>query len=220
MLQGLRCDEVQVPGGGVVLAVMQAGGVDEVGVLTAQSRSLFIHGAHEGVHAAADLLRQNVARLVGGDDQHTLQQLLHRQHLPGPDAGGAAIRRQPLQGALRNSDWLVHGQLPAVHCLQRQQSGHDLGETGGIELLDARSFHRPCGRCWRPPAGQPWPGWRGQAPLRRRQDLSAGRPPGSAAKKQRKSGVFSYQTPTICGIINLHRAAAAAKSAAVRHFNS
>ena len=135
MLQGLRCDEVQVPGGGVVLAVMQAGGVDEVGVLTPQSRSLFIHGAHEGVHAAADLLRQNVARLVGGDDQHTLQQLFHRQHLPGPDAGGAAIRRQPLQGALRNSDWLVHGQLPAVHCLQRQQSGHDLGEAGGIELL-------------------------------------------------------------------------------------
>ena len=77
-------------------------------------------------------------------------------------------------------------------------------------------MHRPLVFCdksmWRPPAGQPWPGWRGQAPLRRRQDLSAGRPPGSAAKKQRKSGVFSYQTPTICGIINLHRAAAAAKS--------
>ena len=54
MLQGLRCDEVQVPGGGVVLAVMQAGGVDEVGVLTPQSRSLFIHGAHEGVHAAGN----------------------------------------------------------------------------------------------------------------------------------------------------------------------
>ena len=75
----------------------------------------------------------NACLCVLDNPEATLADLM--EHLPGPDAGGAAIRRQPLQGALRNSDWLVHGQLPAVHCLQRQQSGHDLGETGGIELL-------------------------------------------------------------------------------------
>ena len=118
-----------------MLAVMETGGIDKVSALTPQSFCLGIHGVHEGIHAAADLLRQDIARLVGGDDQHALQQLLHRQDLPCLDAGGAAVRRKPLHGALRGGDLLVQGQLPAVHCLQHQQGSHDLGKAGGVHLL-------------------------------------------------------------------------------------
>ena len=134
VLHGLFRDEVQIPGGGIVLAVMKAGGVDEVGVLTAQSLGLGVHGVHKGVHIAADGLGQNDAGLVGGDHQHAVQKLLHRHDLAHLDAGGAAVAVQ-LRDGIRSGELLIQGELAAVHRLQHQKCRHDLGEAGGIELL-------------------------------------------------------------------------------------
>ena len=40
---------------------------------------------------------KDIAGFVGGDDEHTLKKLLHRQHLAGLDAGGAAAGNQILR---------------------------------------------------------------------------------------------------------------------------
>ena len=128
-------NKVHIPGRGVVLGVMEAVGVDEVGVLTAQIRRLGVHGCHKGGHGAGDRLRQNVAGLVGGDHQHAVQQVPYRHGLTDLDAGGTAVRGQTLQGGGGGSQLLVHGQLPRVDGLQGQQGCHDFGQAGGIQLL-------------------------------------------------------------------------------------
>ena len=135
MGHGLFDNQVQVPGGGVVLIVVQTGGVHEVCVFTPQLLGLFVHGVHEFRDGASDRLRQNTARLVGGDHHHAVQQLFHGHDLAGLDAAGAAVLGQILKCGGTGRDFLVHLELAAVHCFQCQQSGHDFGQAGGIELF-------------------------------------------------------------------------------------
>ena len=132
---GLTGDEVEIPGGGVVAGLGQAGGVGEVGVLAAQLLGALVHVGHEGIHRAVQRLAQHVARLVGGDDQHTVQQLLHRQGLALHDVGGAAVLRQALQGGGGGGDALIHPQVAPVEGLEDQQGGHDLGGAGDVQLV-------------------------------------------------------------------------------------
>ena len=132
---GLPGDEIQVVGAGVVAGLGQAGGVGEVGVLAAQLLRPLVHALHEGVHGAGHRLAQDIARLVGGDDQHTVQQLLHRQRFTFHDVGGAAVLRQAAQGAGGGGDGLIHPQLAALDGLEYQQGGHDLGGAGDGQLV-------------------------------------------------------------------------------------
>ena len=113
----------------------QTGGVGKMGVLAAQLLRPLVHLLHEGVHGAGHGLAQDVARLVGGDHQHAVQQLLHRQRLAHLDVGGAAVLHHALHGGLGGGDALVHPQLAAVHGLQHQQGAHDLGDAGHGQLL-------------------------------------------------------------------------------------
>ena len=113
----------------------KAGGVGKVGVLAAQLLRPLVHLGHEGVHRAGHGLTQNVARLVGGDHQHAVQQLLHRQRLAHLDIGGAAVLHHALHGGLGGGDLLIHAELAAVDGLQHQQGAHDLGDAGHGQLL-------------------------------------------------------------------------------------
>ena len=113
----------------------QAGGVGKVGVLAAQLLGALVHVGHEGVHRAVQRLTQDIARLVGGDDQHTVEQLLHRQRFALHDVGGAAVLRQALQSGGGGGDVLVHPQVAPVDGLKNQQRGHDLGGAGDVQLL-------------------------------------------------------------------------------------
>ena len=85
-----------------MLGIVEAVGVGKVGVLTAQLLRLGVHLVHEGIHGSGHRLRQDVAGLVGGDHQHTVEQVLHRHGLSGLDAGGEAGH-----GGLRGGDGLV-----------------------------------------------------------------------------------------------------------------
>ena len=136
----LAGDEVQVIGGGVMPRLGQAGGVGETGVLAPQLLRPLVHALHEALHAAAERLAEDVARLVGGDDQHTVQQLLHRQRFALHDVGGAAVLRQTAQRARCGGDALVKAQLPALDRLEDQQGGHDLGGAGDGQLIVAVLF--------------------------------------------------------------------------------
>ena len=135
VLYGLAGDEIQIVGGGVVAGLGQAGGVGKVGVFAPQLLGALVHARHKGIHAAAQRFAQDVARLVGGDDQHTVQQLLHRQRFTFHDVGGAAVLRQAAQGGGGGGDLLVQPQLTPVDGLEDQQGGHDLGGAGNGQLI-------------------------------------------------------------------------------------
>ena len=135
VLHGLAGDEIQIVGGGVVAGLGQAGGVGKVGVFAPQLLGALVHARHKGIYAAAQRFAQDVARLVGGDDQHTVQQLLHRQRFTFHDVGGAAVLRQAAQGGGGGGDLLVQPQLTPVDGLEDQQGGHDLGGAGNGQLI-------------------------------------------------------------------------------------
>ena len=135
MLQGFLGDEPEIPGRGIVLGVVEPGGIYEVGVLTAQDRCLSVHLLHEGADRAGDRLRQDGACLVGGDDEKTLQKLAYRQYLSSLDVGGGAVVWESFESGLAGGDALIHAEFPLVHRPEHQQRRHDLGEAGGVELL-------------------------------------------------------------------------------------
>ena len=130
-------DEIDVPRGGVVVGIVQAGGVDVVRVFAAERGSALVHPLHElgDVPLAAHGLGEDVARLVRRDDEHTLQKLLDRQHLADLDAGGAAVDAQTLKGTLMRRDGLVERELPRVDRLEHQQRHRQLGDARGVVLL-------------------------------------------------------------------------------------
>ncbi len=186
-------DEIDVPRGGVVVGIVQAGGVDVVRVFAAERGSALVHPLHElgDVPLAAHGLGENVARLVRRDDEHTLQKLLDRQHLADLDAGGAAVDAQSLEGALVRRDGLVERELPRVDRLEHQQRHRQLGDACGVVSSRGHSFRR---------GSRPFPsqragrrGRRRRSPQRRRPVRSAGRRAGRGPKKEQKSGVFSWK---------------------------
>ena len=118
-----------------MLRIVQAAGVDEVGVFTAQALRLGVHLVHKSVHRAGDHLRQDVAGLVGRLDHDAVQQLLHRQLFPDFDASGAGIGSEQVDGGLGGGDGLVQGDVAPVHGLEHQQHRHALGDAGGVKLL-------------------------------------------------------------------------------------
>ena len=119
-----------------MLRIVETGGIDEVGVLTAQLLGLGVHLFHKGVHISGDRLGQHVAGLIGGDHQHAVEELLHRHGLSLQNAGGAAVLIQTGgHGGVGGRQLLGQGELPIIHSLQHQQGCHDFGETGGIHLL-------------------------------------------------------------------------------------
>ena len=135
VLHGLPGDEIDIPRGGVMAGLGQAGGVGKMGVLAAQLLRPLVHLLHEGVHGAGHGLAQNVARFVGGDHQHTVEKLLHRQRFTHLDVGGTAVLHHALHGGLGGGDILIHAKLAAIHGLQHQQGAHDLGDAGHRQLL-------------------------------------------------------------------------------------
>lgn len=92
VLHGLLGDEVEVPGGGIVVGVLKAVGVGKVGVLTADGVGPGVHVIHEGLDGAGDSLGQNVAGLVGGYHQDAVEELFHCQLLSYLDTRIAARR--------------------------------------------------------------------------------------------------------------------------------
>ena len=137
VLQGGGHDERQVIGGGVVLLVVDAGGVGEVGALTAQLPGLSVHVGHEVVHRAVRRRGQHIGRVTVGLQQHAVQQLLHRQLLPHLEVGHhiALPRRDVLEAGLADGDHGGGGEPPLLDGLHHQQGGHDLGGAGGVGLL-------------------------------------------------------------------------------------
>ena len=101
MLHRLARDEVEVPRGRVVLGIVKARGVGEVRVLAAKLCRALIHARNERLDRAADVLAENVARLVCRDDEHAVEQLLDRHRFAGDDVRRAAVAGEPLERRFR-----------------------------------------------------------------------------------------------------------------------
>ena len=120
----------KVAHGGVVILVMQAVGVGKMRARHAEGRRLRVHERHERWDIPCDVLRHNVAGLVGGRDHHAVQQLAQRQLLALEQTGGAARCVQVLQSLMADRHDVVE-----VSMLQRQHTRHDLRQAGGIDLF-------------------------------------------------------------------------------------
>ena len=135
VLHGLHAHEGDVVGGGVVVRVVVAVGVDEVGVRHAQLGGPLVHQLHEAVHAAAHHLGQHVAGLVGRGDEGAVEHVPEGELFPFLDVlGGAAVPHVPGDLAAHGDD-LVQGELPPVYGLDGQQGRHHLGDAGGVAPL-------------------------------------------------------------------------------------
>ena len=106
-----------------------------MGVRAPQVRRLLVHHLHKGLHGAGHRLGQDVAPLVGRGEHDAVEEAVHRQLLPGLDAGAAAVGGHGGDRRLRGGEDGFPGELTAVHRLQHQQAGHDLGQAGGVEPL-------------------------------------------------------------------------------------
>ena len=135
MGHGLLGHDINVPGGGVVVGVVQAVGVHKVGVLHPQLLGPLVHQVHEGGDVPGHGHGQDVGGLVGGDHQQAVEQVMDGDLLPGHDVGGGGVVGDVRKGLGGGGDHGVHGQLPPADGLQGQQGGHDLGDAGGVSDL-------------------------------------------------------------------------------------
>ncbi len=119
----------QVARGGVVLLVVVAVGVCEVGGGHAQGGRSLVHARHEAVHRARTQYRQRVGGVVAAAQHQPVKQIA-RGHL--------LARRHRCEGAVLGHflGRLGNGDHPiGLQGLQRQQQRHDFGGAGGVHPL-------------------------------------------------------------------------------------
>ena len=123
-------DQGQVGGGGVVVFVVEAVGVGEVGAGAAQGLGLVVHQLDKGLNGAGYVLGDDVAGLIGRGHHDAVEEVPQGQHLAGHQARGAAVLVEVLQRRLRDRHLVVQ-----IAVFQRQIGRHHLGEAGGEALL-------------------------------------------------------------------------------------
>ena len=118
-----------------MVVVVQAMGIVEMGAGAAQLPGPLVHQLDKGGYVAAHGLGQDVGRLVGGGEEKTVHQVLHRDDLPRLQVGGGAVGGEVELGGAAHRDHLILGQLAPVDGLRHQQGGHHLCDAGRVGLL-------------------------------------------------------------------------------------
>ena len=114
-------DAVEVMRRGIVIVLRQAVGVGKVRAGAAELLRARVHALHERRDAAADILRDDVARLVRRGDHGTVEKVLKRNGLADLDVG-------------IGGDGVIQMHVAALHRLDREQQRHDLRQARGIGL--------------------------------------------------------------------------------------
>ena len=91
VLHGFPSHKINVPGGGVVLRIMQAIGIHKMGALAAKLLGALIHQIHKTGDGAGYSFGQHIGDFIGGNNQQAVQKFLHCQCLTGFNTGGAAV---------------------------------------------------------------------------------------------------------------------------------
>ena len=114
-----------------MVIVVQAGGIDEMGLFQAQLFGFFVHHRGKVLLAAADLFRQRDDRVVGAGDRRGLIQVFHRHNL----AGFQENLRTAHRGSVRGSRHFgIPAQLAVMDRLHHQKQAHHFGHRRRIQL--------------------------------------------------------------------------------------
>ena len=106
---GLLHDETKVPGGSVVVFVVETVGIGKMGTGAAQSLGFFVHHFHKGIDRTSDIFSGHIAGLIGRGKHDAVQQFLNSQLLTDFQTGGAAGSIQILQSCFRHSNRIGKG---------------------------------------------------------------------------------------------------------------
>ena len=73
-------------GGGIVIVIMLAIGIDEMGIRAAKLLCGLVHKIYKRFHTAADMFADGIAAFTAGAHQQTVEGLFHRDRFTGFDA--------------------------------------------------------------------------------------------------------------------------------------
>ena len=125
-------DAVEVMRRGVMIVVRQAVGVNKVRARAAEGLRALVHALHEGRDAAADILRDDVARLVGRGDHGAVEKVLKRHGLADLDVGIARALDHVGIAVVIGGDGVAQVHVAALDRLDREQERHDLRQARGV----------------------------------------------------------------------------------------
>ena len=91
VFHGRQRDLQQVPGGGVVVLVMQAVGVDKMGIGAAELIGTLVHQANEISRRAGNILCNGIAGFVCRNDHHAVKHVFQRHLFACHQTGRAAV---------------------------------------------------------------------------------------------------------------------------------
>ena len=96
-----------------------------------------VHRVHKSRHRAGDVLAEDVAGLVGGDQHRAVQQILHGHRFAGLDLwiGVGAVSLDVIEAVLRCDDGVAQADVSALHGLDHHQSRHEFGGAGRLDPL-------------------------------------------------------------------------------------
>ena len=129
VFHGRQRDLQQVPGGGVVVLVMQAVGVDKMGIGTAQLPGGVVHQLHKIFHAARHMDGQGVGGVVAGTDEQIAHQIHKGDLLADQQIAGTTLLIQSVHGIPCDGDHIL-----GIAVFHGHQGGHQLCSGGGIKL--------------------------------------------------------------------------------------
>ena len=127
-------DAVEVMRRGVMIVLRQAVGVGKVRASAAELLRARVHALHERRDAAADIFRDDVARLVRRGDHGTVKKVLEGHGLADLDVGIARALDHVGIAVGIGRDGVAQLHVAALDRLDREQERHDLRQARGIGL--------------------------------------------------------------------------------------
>ena len=117
---------------GIVLGIGQAGRICKMGVLHTKLCGLLVHQCGKVILTAAHQLRQSLTAFCAGGQHRTIEQVPHRDCLPGRKACHRCFfDLQGRENILRQCYLLIQIRL----CLNCQQYGHHFGQRSRRSAL-------------------------------------------------------------------------------------
>ena len=130
LLQRPAGDHRHIPGGGVQLLIVQAGGVGKMRVGKAQLLRLIVHGLHTALNAAAHIGGQHIGGIAGRRKAGGVQHILQPHFLAGAqrNVGGAVFHG--VHFVLGHGQ---HGVPVALRLFAGKAQDHNFGDGGRIQ---------------------------------------------------------------------------------------
>ena len=129
ILDGILQDLRHVGAAGVVLRIIEAGGIHEVGIRAADGGGLLVHKLRKGGIGAGNIFRQGIGAVIGGMQQERIETVPHGKLIPGHGADDGGVGVQIGVGGRKGEG---HHVVQLSDVFQHHNGGQHLGDGGGI----------------------------------------------------------------------------------------